>query len=140
MHQYTAAAVWGRQDRRWQQPGREALQHGARHLQRAGQDCHAVGAPHPLALLVLAVVVQRHRAADRMVGAEARVAVLDVEILVEQPRPQQHRLAGEIGIHLVERARHADSRVAADLRALRLAPRWTGVAIPRTVSILLTPS
>ena len=90
-------------------------------MHRASEEGDAIGALLAPALAMLAVMMQRDRAADRMVGAVTLVAEFDVEILVEEAPPQKHGLAGKIGIDLVEGAADADSRVAPDLAALRFA-------------------
>ena len=89
--------------------GGVTFQHRARHLQRAGQSHHAVATLLLLAFLVLAVVMQRHWAANGMIGTKARVAVLNAEVLVKQTLLQQHRLVGEVLVHLVQHARHTAS-------------------------------
>jgi hypothetical protein len=56
-----------------------------------------------------------------MIGTVTFVPEFDIKILVEQPPPQKHRLAGEIGVRLVESATDTDPRVTADLPTLGLA-------------------
>ena len=46
--------------------------------------------------------MQGNRPADRVVGAKAPLTVLDIEGVVEQSPPQNHVLAGQIRVDLVE--------------------------------------
>src|SRR3546814_9475125 len=64
------------------------------------------------ALLILAIAVERHGAARRLVRAMPLAVMLHEELLVEQPPEQRHRLAGELGLDLVGSALNRDGRVA----------------------------
>lgn len=44
--------------------------------------------------------------------------MLDIELSVEQPPPQRHGLAGEIGVDLIDRSIDLDPGVDADLAPL----------------------
>jgi hypothetical protein len=46
--------------------------------------------------------------------------VFHVEILIEQSPPQDHALAGEIGIHFIGHALHGEVRIRADTAPFRL--------------------
>ena len=96
-------------------------QYRLRHKQRASEDGDAIGALFAPSLAVLAIAMQRDRAADRPEGPIAFVAVLDIELLVEQAPPDTHRLAGQLGIDLVRHARDVIRAVDADQAPLRLA-------------------
>src|SRR3546814_20086699 len=63
-------------------------------------------------LLILAIAVERHGAARRLVRAMPLAVMLHEELPVEQPPEQRHRLAGELGLDLVGRALNRDGRVA----------------------------
>jgi hypothetical protein len=64
---------------------------------------------------------QRDRAAARRERAEALVAELDIEVLVEQAPPQQNGFASQLGRNLVDDAVDGDARIDADLAAFRFA-------------------
>ena len=82
------------------------------------------------ALPVPAVAVQRDRAADRIEGSKALVAVLDEEFLIEQTPPDHDRFTGEFGIDLVGDAGHGQTAVEADQSTFGLA-REGAEALPR---------
>jgi hypothetical protein len=93
---------------------------------RTSQGGNAIASLFTPPLPVLAVVVQECRAADRMVRTEPFAVVLDVEILVEQPPPEQHCLAGQVGIDLVAHAIDADGGIiTANQPPLRVARKGT---------------
>ena len=96
-------------------------QRRTRQRELAGECCHLVGADLVPRLAVLAVAVQRDRAAGWPERPHALLAVLDPELLVEQPPPDHDRLAGEFGIDLVGHARDGQAAVDADQAPLRLA-------------------
>src|SRR3546814_11531182 len=60
---------------------------------------------------ILAIAVERHGAARRLVRAMPLAVMLHEELLVEQPPAQRHRLAGELGLDLVGSALTRDGRV-----------------------------
>src|SRR3546814_13146677 len=68
--------------------------------------------PYPPLCRSLAVAVERHGAARRLVRAMPLAVMLHEELLVEQPPEQRHRLAGELGLDLVGSALNRDGRVA----------------------------
>ena len=63
---------------------------------------------------VLAVAVERDRAADWQEWPAALFVVLDPKLLIEQPPPDHDSLAGEFGINLVGHARDRQAAVDAD--------------------------
>ena len=74
-----------------------------------------------LRVLLLAVAVQRDRAADWRNGPMRSSPCSTHKLLIEQAPPQHDFLAGEFGIHLVGDARDGQAAVDADQAPLRLA-------------------
>jgi hypothetical protein len=100
-------AVLSRQSRTWQG-------------ELARERTHLVGADFPPRLAVLAVAVQRDRAANRQERPTALFTVLDPKLLIEQPPPDNDRLAGELGVDLVADARDRQAAVDGDQAPLGL--------------------
>jgi hypothetical protein len=50
------------------------------------------------------IAAQRNGTTDRGVGAITPFAVFDLEVLIKEPPPQHHRLAGQIRIDLIRDA------------------------------------
>src|SRR3546814_19601205 len=106
---YTTLFRSGRQRR--QRP--VAARHGrAGQPQLVSEPDHLVEPLLGAALLILAIAVERHGAARRLVRAMPLAVMLHEELLVEQPPEQRHRLAGELGLDLVGSALNRDGRVA----------------------------
>jgi hypothetical protein len=93
----------------------------ARQRELAGESCDLIGANLVARLAVLAVAMQRDRAAGWPERTHALLAVLDPELLVEQAPPDYDRLAGEFGADLVCHARDGQMAVDAHQAPLRLA-------------------
>ena len=100
-------AVLSRQSRTWQR-------------ELARERTNLVGADFPPRLAVLAVAVQRDRAANRQERPTTLFAVLDPKLLIKQPPPDHDCLAGEFGIDLVGDARDRQAAVDANVAPLRL--------------------
>ena len=79
---------------------------GARQHEKLRKIAHPFGASLAPPLAMLAVAVQRDRAADRVIGAEPLLTVFDPEFLVKESPPDHDRLASQLGIHPVSDARH----------------------------------
>jgi hypothetical protein len=88
-----------------------------------------VGADLVARFAVLAVAMQRDRAARRPEWSHAFLAVLDPQLLVEQTPPDHDCLAGKLGSDLVRHARDGQTAVDADQAPLRLA-RESAESIP----------
>ena len=85
----------------------------ARGSELTGESCDLVSADLVARLAVLAVAMQRDRAAGWPERTHALLAVLDPELLVEQTPPDHDRLAGEFGVDLVYHARDGQMTVDA---------------------------
>ena len=94
---------------------------GARQPELVGELHDLVEALLGPALLILAVAIERDRTARRLVRPEALALELDEQLLVEEPPPERHRLAGKLGLDFVRGALDRDRRVAGDAAALGLA-------------------
>src|SRR5271154_1425939 len=73
-----------------------------------------------LGFLELPIFVKGDRPIDRAERTRASVAMLDVELLVEQSPPQHHLFSGKIGGDLIGDALDGHAGVDADLAPLRL--------------------
>src|SRR3546814_350029 len=90
-----------------------AARHGrAGQPQLVSEPDHLVEPLLGAALLILAIAVERHGAARRLVRAMPLAVMLHEQLRVEQPPEQRHRLAGELGLDLVGSALNRDGRVA----------------------------
>ena len=69
--------------------------------------------------------MQRNRTVDRPEWSEPLFPMLDIKLLVEQPPPERHRLAGQVGCDLVDHAVSLNAGVDANLPAFRLARKST---------------
>src|SRR3954470_15342995 len=102
------------------QAGLHAAQRSARQADAPRQTLDALGLLLAAGLTVPTEAIERDWGTERLVGPMPLLAVLDVEIMVEQPPPEHDRLAGELRIELVDDAFDRDPGVAADLAPLRL--------------------
>src|SRR3954452_15420605 len=117
-----SAYRYGCRSRRQGRQGPVAAGHGS------ARQSELVGEPHDLvepllgpALLVFSIAVKRDSASRRLVRPETLALELDIQLLVEQPPPERHRLAGQLGPDFVGRALDRDSGIAGDAAALGLA-------------------
>jgi hypothetical protein len=73
-------------------------------VQQLRQGFDAFGAALGLGLLEPTVAVQRNWTTDRGVGTVALLATLNVELVIENPPPENDLFTGQVRVHLVERA------------------------------------
>lgn len=91
---------------------RPILQCRSRQTDSIGEVFDPVGAGLRAGFFKRTEVMQRDRTADRCIRAEALFALFNIQLLVEQPPPEDYFFTGQIGIDLVRCAagRHAGIR------------------------------